>query len=246
MERVTIKLLKYADSPSVIIPTKHSHRKPLEWYDEDQNVTRSLRFARNQRSIFEDEQDGNARMTPIVVEDGMMSMDKRKDATLIKFLQHHPDNKENGGRLFEFMDRQQDAQEEIDMMEQQFKATDIARNLDLNDLERVGLSVFGHKAANLPSNELKRDVIIYARNYPNDFLDLFDDTSSEITMTVQKALVEGIIQFRKSNTELYWNTSKKSMICRIEKGRDHMDYVEKFLMSNKGLSAYKELEELIS
>jgi len=37
-----------------------------------ENENRPLRYARNQKSPFEDEQDGNVILEPIVFEDGML------------------------------------------------------------------------------------------------------------------------------------------------------------------------------
>ena len=37
------------------IPSKHSAKKPLLWYDESNQTTRELRFATNMNSPFKDE-----------------------------------------------------------------------------------------------------------------------------------------------------------------------------------------------
>ena len=48
------------------------------YFDERQELNRALRYARNQKSPFEDEQDGNAIVEPIVFEDGFLSVPKNK------------------------------------------------------------------------------------------------------------------------------------------------------------------------
>ena len=42
------------------IPTRHSARKPLLWFDEKEGVQRELRYATNMNSPFVDEQKGEA------------------------------------------------------------------------------------------------------------------------------------------------------------------------------------------
>jgi hypothetical protein len=41
------------------LPSKHSRRYPLVWFDPDKGYERELRYATNHKSIFVDEQEGN-------------------------------------------------------------------------------------------------------------------------------------------------------------------------------------------
>jgi len=45
---------------SYSLASRNHPRFPLMWYDEDKQQNRALRYAINQKSPFEDEQDGNA------------------------------------------------------------------------------------------------------------------------------------------------------------------------------------------
>jgi len=56
----TYKLTKDAAPLSFMLPTRNSRRYPLMYFDESTGTNRALRYARNQKSPFEDEQDGNA------------------------------------------------------------------------------------------------------------------------------------------------------------------------------------------
>ena len=64
--------LKNGQSPlAYMLSSRHSLRSPLLYFDEEAGINRPLRYARNQKSPFEDEQDGNAILEPVVFEDGM-------------------------------------------------------------------------------------------------------------------------------------------------------------------------------
>ena len=54
-----------------MLASRNSQRYPLLWFDEEKGENRVLRYARNQRSPFADEQDGNAILEPIIFEDGI-------------------------------------------------------------------------------------------------------------------------------------------------------------------------------
>ena len=110
--------LKRGSAPlTFILPSKHTRRSPLLYFDEDKNQNRVLRYATNQNSPFEDEQDGNAIIAPIVFEDGFLSVPKT-NPVLQQFLHYHPLN----GKKFEEIDNEKDAQEELDYMVQEIDA----------------------------------------------------------------------------------------------------------------------------
>ena len=52
------------------IPSRHSRRYPLLWFDEEKGYNRELRYATNQRSPFVDEQDGQATLKHIIFTNG--------------------------------------------------------------------------------------------------------------------------------------------------------------------------------
>ena len=64
------KLTRNAAPLPFMLPTRHNRRNPLLHFDEETRTNRPLRYARNQNSPFEDEQDGNAIVEPIIFEDG--------------------------------------------------------------------------------------------------------------------------------------------------------------------------------
>ena len=76
---------------SCIIPSRNSRRAPLLYFDEEKGYNRALRYSRNQRSPFEDEQDGNVIVEPIIFEDGLLRVPK-SNPVLQQFLEFHPLN----------------------------------------------------------------------------------------------------------------------------------------------------------
>lgn len=232
---------------SLIIPSRHTRRSQLLWFDEKAKETRALRFASNQKSIFQDEQDGNAIMTAIEFEDGMLINDPRFDATRIKFLEHHPMNEANGGKVFRLRDSEQEAQEIIDLLDAEYKATEISRGMDVDQLQDIAFVIWGKRSQNLKSKELQRDVLIYARNNPEKFLEMIDSPESDLTALITKALAEKVIQFRKDKTELFWTTEdNKKMMTRLPKGVDTMKALDTYFATDEGVESFIELEKLVS
>jgi hypothetical protein len=103
------KLKGEAAPLSYTLPSRNTKRYPLLWFDETNNVNRPLRYAINQKSPFEDEQDGNAIVEPIIFENGFLSVPKNNPA-LQQFMHYHPLN----GLTFIEVDNERDAEKEVD------------------------------------------------------------------------------------------------------------------------------------
>ena len=59
---------------SFMLSSRHTRRNPLLYFDGTSN--KPLRYARNQKSPFEDEQDGTAIVEPIIFDDGFLHVPK--------------------------------------------------------------------------------------------------------------------------------------------------------------------------
>ena len=62
----TYKLTRDKAPLSYTIPSRNTKRSALLYFDEETGANRSMRYAKNQKSIFEDEQDGNVILEPII------------------------------------------------------------------------------------------------------------------------------------------------------------------------------------
>ena len=140
-----------------MLATQHSRRFPLMYFDNDTGVNKPLRYARNQKSPFVDEQDGNVILEPIVFEDGMLVVPK-ENQVLQEFLSIHPQN----GGVFEEVDKGKEAAEDVETLYAEVDALILAREMTLNQLETIGRVLFGD-ISKLTTAELKRDMLVFAR-----------------------------------------------------------------------------------
>ena len=82
------------------LPTVHSARTPLLYFDEEIGYNRELRYATNQRTPFVDEQEGTATLGRIVFRDGILRVPK-ENIVLQKLLSlYHPYTLQ--GRIMEY------------------------------------------------------------------------------------------------------------------------------------------------
>jgi hypothetical protein len=159
---------------SYILPSRNNHRHPLMHFDGTSN--RALRYSPNQKTPFEDEQDKNVILEPIIFEDGFLRVPKN-NPVLQWFLEIHPDN----GRKFEVVDNERDAESELEVINYEVDALIAAKSLGLSELERIGRVILGKDVTKMSTAELKRDVLVYARRSPKDFLNTLNDPMTNMT-----------------------------------------------------------------
>lgn len=235
------KLLRDAAPLSYMLATRHSNRYPLLHFDEDAGTNRPLRYAKNQKSPFEDEQDGNAILEPIVFEDGMLVVPK-ENQVLQKFLHIHPGN----GTIFYEINKKKEAKEELEYVEAELDAQILARNLSIDKLVSVCRVFLGAAVDNMSTPELKRDVLIYAKNQPFEFLEVLDDPMLDLQDKVSQFFSEGLLAFRNNQKDVYFNLKKnKSKILTIPFGEDPNYIVASYMQSDEGIETFKLLKNAL-
>jgi hypothetical protein len=224
-----------------MLATRHSRRFPLLWVDPKTGVNRELRYARNQASPFVDEQDGNAIIEPVVFEDGFLRVTKNNQI-LQKFLDVHPHN----GIKFKELDKAKDAQEIVENINIELDAMIEARSLSIAQLETLTRVLFSKDPSRISTDEMKRDILVYAKREPQEFMSLINDPVLKLQATVHKLFEEGLIKYRNKNKEVWFNTkTNKTRMCTIPFGEDPIYIVSSFFQSDDGVESLKILEKIL-
>ena len=231
-----------------MLQVKDKRSKSLLYYDEAKNEQRALRYAPNQRSIFVDEQDDNARLGLIIFKDGTLFVGNR-EPLLHTFLEHHPGNTANGGGSFFEVNHEAEHERVIEAMDFEFEAQQIAREMSVNDMVTLMRKIKPHEVDKMETSEIKRDTKVFARNDPHKFMSLVEVTSGDdsVMNTIAEAVDEKIIQLRPAKREVYWMLEeKKSRMFKAPEGEDLDVAFVTYLMSNEGLGDYKEIQGYLS
>jgi len=224
---------------SFTINSRNTRRKPLLYFDGEHN--RPLRYASNQKSPFEDEQDKNVILDPVIFEDGMLFVPKT-NPVLQEFLHYHPDN----GAVFEEVDKEADAQKEVDYLETEAKAFKMAAELTIDQMETLGRVFLELRVGNMATAELKRDIILFAKNHPEDFLDALSDPMLELQDTVVKIFEKGLLGLRNNGKDVYYNLkTKKTKLLTIPFGDDHIQTVAAYFQRDEGIEIYKAFQDML-
>jgi hypothetical protein len=223
---------------SYILPSRNSHRHPLMYFDGTSN--RALRYSPNQKTPFEDEQDKNVILEPIIFEDGFLKVPKT-NPVLQWFLEIHPDN----GKKFEVVDNEKDAETELEVMNYEVDALIAAKQLGLNDLERIGRVILGRDVTKMSTAELKRDVLVYARRSPKEFLNTLNDPMTNMSATVALMFDKGLLGYRAGKDVHFNLPNNKKRMLTVPYGEDRDYIVASYLQSDEGLETFKLLEPML-
>jgi len=233
------KLTRNRAPLSCIIPSRSSRNAALLYFDEEQGVNRALRYSINQKSCFEDEQDGNVVVTPIIFEDGMLRVSKT-NPILQEFLHYHPLN----GKKFVEVDYGKDAETEVEQLNIEVDALIQAKSLSIEQLENIARVVFNKDVSKITTAELKRDVLIFARQNPTTFLNIVSDPKLKLQSTVQQFFDNKLIAFRNKQREVYFNLeNNKKRLTTIPFGVDPYQYLTDWFQSDDGVEILAFLEK---
>jgi len=235
------KLTRNAAPLSFMLATRHTRRFPLLWVDPETGINRELRYARNQASPFVDEQDGNAIIEPVVFEDGFLRVPK-SNQVLQRFLDVHPHN----GIKFKELDNAKDAQEIVENINIELDAMIEARSLSISQLETLTRVLFQKDPSRVSTDEMKRDILVYAKREPQDFMSVINDPVLKLQATVHKLFEQGLIKYRNKNKEVWFATkTNKTRLCVIPFGEDPIYIVSSYFQTDDGVESLKILEKIL-
>ena len=205
-------------------------QKGITVYDSNQDTVREMRYCPNEPSIWADEQGDRARKETVAFREGKLFVAKDKP-NLRKFMDLHPFNMANGGKIFKQIDKKKDAEVEL---AREFKLTEaiaMVRDKDINELLPIAL-YFGVNI-NKPVTEIRYNLLNIAKKKTQEFIQSFDSPQVQTRSTIQQGNDYQIINVKADGT--YWFDSNR-LIVSTPVGQDSMDVMVRFCLTEKGAS----------
>ena len=208
------------------------------WFDEEKGYERELKYCQNQRTPFVDEMKGDQRLEHIIFRSGNLFVPKNQ-TTLQKLLSlYHP----HRDQIYEEYKPAALAANEIDILEMQVDALTAARNVDIDMAEAIMRVEKGSGVSKLSSKELRRDLLVFARNNPKLFLELADDENVMLRNFGIKAVETGIIRLSSDRRNFLWgNNGRKLMVIPF----DEHPYtaLAHWFKTDEGMEIYSNIEK---
>jgi hypothetical protein len=222
------------------IPSRHTRKNPLMWFDEEKGYERELRYATNQRSPFVDEQQGVATLGHIAFRNGKLHVEG-KQQNLIKFLELHPLN----GKLFKEFNKVEIAEDHLDFLEFQVDSMKYAKDMEIEQAEAILRVEIGSDVSKMTTKEIRRDLIIMAQRNPKLFLDLVQDDNIMLRNIGIKATEAKILALSEDQRVFKWASNGRKL---FEVPMDEHPYsaLAAWFKTDEGMEVFKTIEKRLN
>ncbi len=220
------------------IPSRHTRKHPLLWFDEEQNAQRELRYATNQASVFVDEQKGESTMGHITFKDGVLFVRKEEQALQKMLSLYHP---LKGYRYNELLP-QKIATDELQDLQYQIAALNAAVEMDIDHAEAILRVEIGSQVTKLSSKEIKRDLLLFAKNNPQLFVELANDENVMLRNFGIRATEAGIISLSQDQRSFVWASNNKKLMTVPFEENPYSAFAA-FLKTDEGVPVFKSIEK---
>jgi len=211
--------------------------KGILLFDEEVGYEREVKYCENQKTIFTDEMKGPQRLSHISFRDGKLFVPKEKQ-TLQKFLAVHPDN---GKRFMEY-NPVQIAENDLSFIELEIQALNTATQIDVDHAEAILRSEIGNKVSNMTSKELKRDLLLFAKNNPELFLELANDENINIRNVGIKATEMNLIKLSSDQRTFTWVSTGRKLLT-VPFDENPYSALAAWFKTDEGVEVYQTIEK---
>ena len=213
----------------------------IYYFDAEKGYERELKYCQNQKTPFVDEMKGDQRLEHIVFRSGNLFVPKEQ-STLQKLLSLYHPHRDN---IYEEFKPAAIAAEEIDVLEMQVEALVAARNVDIDTAEAIMRVEVGSNVSNLSSKELRRDLLVFARNNPKLFLELADDENVMLRNFGIRAVENGILRLSSDQRNFLWGSNGRK-IMTVPFDEHPYTALAHWFKTDEGMEIYANIEKRLN
>lgn len=223
------------------VPSKHTLKHSLLYFDAEKKEQREIKYATNQSSPFADEQKGEATLGHIIFKNGTLFVPKEKQ-NLQKILSlYHPLK----NKVYKELDQVEIAEDELDVLELQIEALNAAKNMDIDHAEAILRVEIGSKVASMSSKELRRDLLLFAKMSPSLFIDLANDENVQLRNFAIQATEAQIIRLSDDQRYFTWASNGRKLM-EVPFDENPYSAFAHFLKTDEGVEIYKSIDKKIN
>ena len=211
------------------------------YFDEKQGFERELKYCENQRTTFVDEMKGDQRLSHIVFRSGALFVPKNKTVLQKLLSLYHP----HKDRVYYEWQPEAKAADDIEILEMEADAILLAREMDIDMAEAILRVEKGSEVANMSSKELRRDLLLFARDNPYLFLELASDDNVQLRNFGIKAVEEGIIKLSNDQRYFMWSSTNRK-IMTVPFDEHPYTALAHWFKTDEGMEIYANIEKRLN
>ena len=184
---------------------------------------------------------GDKRLAHIIFRDGSLHVPKNK-VVLQKLLSlYHP----HRDQLFYEYKPAEEAADQIEILELEADAIVIARDMDIELAEAIMRVEKGSQVSKMSSKELKRDLLVFARNNPALFLELAADDNVQLRNFGIKATELGIIKLSNDQRNFLWGSNDRPIMV-VPFDEHPYTALAHWFKTDEGMEIYSNIEKRLN
>jgi len=211
------------------------------WFDEEKGFERELKYCQNQQTSFVDEMKGDQRLSHIIFQNGALYVEKSKTILQKLLSLYHPDK---DILYYEYQPAKQ-AESDIELLELEADAILAARDMDIEMAEAVMRVEKGSEVSKMSSKELKRDLLVFARNNPSLFLELATDDNVQLRNFGIKAVELGIIKLSSDQRNFLWGSNDRPIMV-VPFDEHPYTALAHWFKTDEGMEIYSNIEKRLN
>jgi len=210
----------------------------IHWFDEEKGYERELKNCSNQKTPFVDEMKGDQRLEHIVFRSGYLMIPKEKTVLQKLLSLYHPDKD-----VLYYEDKPiETAKNQLDWLEFEVEALKIAKDMDIDLAEAIMRAEVGSKVNSLSSKELRRDLLLFARNNPRLFIELTTDDNVQLRNFGIKAVEAGIIKLSSDQRYFMWGSNNRKLMT-VPFDEHPYSALAAWFKTDEGMEIYSNIEK---
>lgn len=231
--------LKGNKKPLVMtLPSKHSEKRSLLYFDEEKGYQRELRYATNQPSVFADEQEGPVTLEHVMFRDGALYVPRQNQALQKLLSLYHPLR----NRMYEEFDAVKEAVDDLEYIQFELEALNLAAAMDIDQAEAIMRVEYGSKVSEMTSKEIKRDIILFAKRNPGLMIELANDENVELRSMGVKAVEAGILKLANDQRTFTWASNGRKVMT-VPFDENPYSALAAYFKTDEGIEVYQNIEK---
>ena len=114
--------------------------------------------------------------------------------------------------------------------------------MEIDQIEAILRVEIGSKVNSMSSKELKRDILLFARNNPQLFISLANDDNVQLRNTAIRAQEAGIIRLSGDQRTFVWGSNGRKLM-NVPFDENPYSAFAAFLKTDEGVEIYKSIDK---
>jgi len=217
---------------------KHTLRYPLLWFNKETGEQEEIRYATNQNSPLVSQQKGQSTLGHIIFENGILNVPKEKQ-NLQKLLSiYHP----SVNIKYSEFDPTLEAEDELEDIELEVMALNAALEMDIDQAESIVRVEVGSRVNKMSSKEIRRDLLLLARNNPSLFIELANDDNVQLRNLAIRAVEANVISLSPDNRTFHWSENNRKLMT-VPFDEHPYSAMAAFFKTDEGVEVFKSIEK---